>query len=66
MRATWIRWSLSLAAVVWLGAGCSGINTSHSVSPATFLLPGLLKADPPPVESPIPQLNPAQQVAHAQ
>jgi len=31
-----------------LGAGCSGINMSPSVSPATFLLPGLLKADPPP------------------
>jgi len=29
-----------LPAVVLLGAGCSGINTSHSVSPATFLLPG--------------------------
>jgi hypothetical protein len=34
--------------VVLLGAGCSGINTSQSVSPATFLLPGLLQADPPP------------------
>ena len=33
---------------VLLGAGCSGINTSQSVSPATFLLPGLLQADPPP------------------
>ena len=31
-----------------LGAGCSGINTTQSVSPATFLLPGLLQADPPP------------------
>ena len=29
------------------GAGCSGINTGTSVSPATFFLPGLLKADPP-------------------
>jgi hypothetical protein len=28
-------------------AGCSGIHASHSVSPASFLLPGLLKADPP-------------------
>jgi hypothetical protein len=25
-----------------LGAGCSGINQTHSVSPATFFLPGLL------------------------
>jgi hypothetical protein len=28
-------------------AGCSGINTGTTVSPATFLLPGLLKADSP-------------------
>jgi hypothetical protein len=34
--------------VILLGAGCSGINTSQSVSPASFLLPGLLQADPPP------------------
>jgi hypothetical protein len=33
---------------VLLGAGCSGINASKSVSPADFLLPGLLRADPPP------------------
>jgi hypothetical protein len=31
-----------------LGAGCSGINTTQSVSPATFLMPGLLRVDPPP------------------
>ena len=31
-----------------LGGGCSGINATQSVSPATFLLPGLLQADPPP------------------
>jgi len=37
-----------------LGAGCSGINMSKSVSPATFLLPGLLKADPPPA---LPELE---------
>jgi len=29
-----------------LCGGCSGINTTQSVSPATFFLPGLLKADP--------------------
>jgi hypothetical protein len=34
--------------VLLLGAGCSGINTTQSVSPATFLLPGLMQADPPP------------------
>jgi hypothetical protein len=30
-----------------LGAGCSGINATGSVSPATFLLPGIMQADPP-------------------
>jgi hypothetical protein len=34
-------------AILLIGAGCSGINTSQSVSPASFFLPGLLKADPP-------------------
>jgi hypothetical protein len=33
--------------VLLLGAGCSGINTTQSVSPATFLLPGLMQATPP-------------------
>jgi hypothetical protein len=31
-----------------LGAGCSGIHASKSVSPATFLLPGLMQTDPAP------------------
>ena len=31
-----------------LEAGCSGINTTQSVSPATFLVPALLQADPAP------------------
>jgi hypothetical protein len=38
------------AGLLFLGAGCSGINASHSVSPATFLLPGLMQADPPPAQ----------------
>jgi hypothetical protein len=29
-----------------LCSGCGGINTTQSVSPASFFLPGLLKADP--------------------
>jgi hypothetical protein len=33
-----------------LSAGCSGINASKSISPATFLLPGLMQADPPPAQ----------------
>jgi hypothetical protein len=27
-------------------AGCSGVNASQSVSPASFFLPGILKAEP--------------------
>jgi len=34
-------------ALLLIGTGCSGINTSQSISPASFFLPGLLKADPP-------------------
>jgi len=36
-----------LAFMLLAGTGCSGINTGGSVSPATFLLPGLMKADSP-------------------
>jgi len=44
-------WAPLLALLV----GCSGINSSHSISPASFFLPGLLKADPPPqTEPPLP------------
>jgi hypothetical protein len=38
---------MTCVALLLVGAGCSGINMSKSISPATFLLPGLLKADPP-------------------
>jgi hypothetical protein len=34
------------AAIIPVMAGCSGISASPSVSPASFFLPGLLKADP--------------------
>jgi hypothetical protein len=36
-----------LAALCLLGVGCSGINTSYGVSPATFLLPGLIQNSAP-------------------
>ena len=32
-------------------AGCGGINASKSVSPLDFILPGLLKATPPPANA---------------
>lgn len=40
-----------------LVSGCSGVNASHSVSPASFFLPGLLKierAKPAPTEASAP------------
>jgi len=40
---------IACAAIAVLGAGCSGINSTHSVSPASFFLPGLMKAEPKPV-----------------
>jgi hypothetical protein len=35
------------ASLALLGAGCGGINASQSVSPASFFLPGIMKANPP-------------------
>jgi hypothetical protein len=47
---------LAMPAVFALvGAGCSGVNTSGSVSPIDFFLPGaghFLKADPSPTNAP--------------
>jgi len=48
--------------------GCGGLSASPSVSPASFFLPGLLKAEPqqPPPDSTVPDQKPAQQVAQVQ
>jgi len=35
-----------LSVSVLMGAGCTGINASHSVSPASFFLPGLIQVEP--------------------
>jgi hypothetical protein len=34
-----------VAALAFFGAGCGGVNTGTSVSPASFFLPGLLRND---------------------
>ncbi len=34
-----------LLALAFACAGCSGINASHTVSPASFFLPGLMRND---------------------
>jgi hypothetical protein len=56
-----------LAFVLLSGAGCSGINASGSVSPASFFLPGLMKADPPvSTPAPVAAVIPVNQLALAQ
>jgi hypothetical protein len=48
VRLSWNFLRLTLLAVLPLaGAGCSGINASQSVSPASFFLPGLIRNDAP-------------------
>jgi hypothetical protein len=55
-----------LAFLTLFGAGCSGINASTTVSPASFFLPGLLKADPPAAtNAPVAVSVPVQQLAQA-
>src|SRR5207249_10776985 len=65
-RSVSLHWKiLRLAmypALVVLGAGCSGINVSKSVSPATFLLPGFMQADPPPAS--LDRVLPARSEEH--
>ena len=56
-----------LAAIGLIATGCGGISGSHSISPASFFLPGLLHhepADPRPDDAaPLPNTGPAQVVA---
>lgn len=48
VRLKWIFLRLALLAALPLAlTGCSGINSTQSVSPASFFLPGLLKNDAP-------------------
>jgi hypothetical protein len=41
-----------LMVLALFSTGCGGINASQSVSPASFFLPGLMKADPPSTNAP--------------
>lgn len=51
----------SLLAILAFGAGCGGIRASGSVSPASFLIPGLLKNDAPvPQDSILPAPTPGK------
>jgi hypothetical protein len=60
-----LRLAALIPALELVGAGCGGIAATQSVSPATFLLPGLLKADPPPAHSDLvlPDNEPAEELA---
>lgn len=57
----WLR-AAGLLAVVALGAGCSGINASKSVSPLDFILPGLIKNGAPKQDS-MPAALPGELIA---
>ncbi len=51
--------------MVLLVTGCGGFQASHSVSPATFLLPGVQNTPPPPdpgdlLTDPAPSVSLAQ------
>jgi hypothetical protein len=60
-----LQFLLMPALLLALLTGCGGINASHSVSPASFFLPGLLKAEPkdPSLDITVPPGEPIQQVA---
>jgi hypothetical protein len=45
VRTSW-KILAPLVVIALIGAGCGGISASQSVSPATFLLPGILKNCP--------------------
>ena len=60
----WFR-AVPLVAVLAFGAGCSGIRASKSVSPATFLIPGLMMNDAPAAHDSIPAAPPGQLLARA-
>jgi len=55
---------MGVPVLVLLGTGCSGINASKNVSPATFLVPGFMKTDPP--RRPADSVQPGTPVAIAQ
>jgi hypothetical protein len=60
-------WGALLCLPVLFLAGCSGINSSYSVSPASFFLPGLMRLEPPKntPTAPQPGETPASELALA-
>lgn len=51
-----LNWNFPVLAIIvalaLASAGCGGVNASHTVTPASFFMPGLLKADPPRTNAP--------------
>jgi hypothetical protein len=56
-------WLAMLLALALCSSGCGGVNANQSVSPATFFLPGLMKAAPPATNSPVALPEPPKEVA---
>lgn len=58
---------MSLSLLALIGSGCGGINATKTISPATFLLPGLLHNTNPAQETPsLTEPLPAETPAHNQ
>jgi hypothetical protein len=64
-----IRWRFfflaALATGSLLSAGCGGISASKTISPLDFLLPGIIKADPPQTNAPVVLAKTSIEVASA-
>jgi len=56
---------MTLPALLLPLAGCGGFTASKSISPASFLLPGLLQAvpQPPPADSTLPTVESGPEIA---
>jgi hypothetical protein len=54
-------WLAMLAVFGLCAVGCSGIHQSGSVSPATFFLPGIMRAEPPKTAWPVWPPEPSQE-----
>ena len=66
VRISWKHLCLAL----WSGgsmllAGCGGISASRTVSPLDFILPGILKVDPPPTNAPLAAIQAPVEIASA-
>jgi hypothetical protein len=46
-------------------AGCGGISASKTISPLDFLLPGILRADPPQTNAPVVLVKTTVEIASA-